>query len=170
MRGQRPAFNTPLPEICVQDSHHPDRYSHRYPDRNSDQHRYRPTNSPVAAAGPMSIPNAREAPPPPLPPPRYIPDISNSGRGDLGWQWANQGREVNWEGSVSSVPAGSSLYGSYSRNSVSDERPDIGRRGSSNATITAQTSKDVINHVNALPKDEGYSSLSASNASIGSTQ
>ncbi|KAJ8059965.1 hypothetical protein OCU04_011581 [Sclerotinia nivalis] len=166
MRGQMPGFNTPLPEICVQDSHHPD----RYPDRYSDEHRYHSTTSSAAAPGPMSIPNAREAPPPPLPPPRYIPDISDNGRGDLGWQWANQRREVNWDGPVSSVPAGSSLYGSYSRKSISDERPDIGRRGSSNATVTAHTSKDASNHLNTLLKDEGYSSLSASNASIGSTQ
>ncbi|KAB8288873.1 hypothetical protein EYC80_010776 [Monilinia laxa] len=167
MHGRNPTFHTPLPEICVQDSHHPDRYLDRY----SDQHRYHSTPSSAPAAGPMSIPNAREAPPPPLPPPRYIPDISENGRGDLGWQWANQHRDINWGGSISSVPAGSSLYGSYvSRNSISDERPDIGRRGSSNATITAPTLKDTSNHSNALPKDEGYSSLSASNASIGSTQ
>ncbi|EDO01494.1 hypothetical protein SS1G_03969 [Sclerotinia sclerotiorum 1980 UF-70] len=166
IRGQMPGFNTPLPEICVQDSHHPD----RYPDRYSDEHRYHSTTSSAAAPGPMSIPNAREAPPPPLPPPRYIPDIADNGRGDLGWQWANQHREVNWEGRLSAVAPGSSLYGSYNRKSISDDRPDVARRGSSNATITAHTSKDASNHLSALPKDEGYASLSASNASIGSTQ
>ncbi|KAF7946653.1 hypothetical protein EAE96_009645 [Botrytis aclada] len=164
MRGQKPSFSTPLPQIHVQDSHHPD----RYPDRYSDQHKYHSSNSSRAAAGPMSIPNARESPPPPLPPPKYIPDTDNGG--DLGWQWANQNRDMDWGRNVSSVPAGSSLYGSYSRNSISDERPDIGRRGSSNATITAHPSKDASNLAIALPKDEGYSSLSASNASIGSTQ
>ncbi|RAL64540.1 hypothetical protein DID88_002014 [Monilinia fructigena] len=106
MHGRNPTFHTPLPEICVQDSHHPDRYLDRY----SDQPRYHSTPS-TPAAGPMSIPNAREAPPPPLPPPRYIPDISENGRGDLGWQWANQHRDINWEGSISSVPAGSVCMG-----------------------------------------------------------
>ncbi|ESZ97100.1 hypothetical protein SBOR_2530 [Sclerotinia borealis F-4128] len=167
--GQKPGFNTPLPEICVQDSHHPDRYSDKY---FEDQHAYQSAlSSRFAAAGPMSIPNAREAPPPPLPPPRYIPDISENGRGDIGWQWANQDRDINWGGPVSSVPAGSSLYGSYARRkSIPVERPDIERRGSSNVTLTAHTLKNASNLVTALAKDEGYASLSASSASIGSTQ
>ncbi|KAI9643386.1 hypothetical protein NHQ30_008005 [Ciborinia camelliae] len=166
MRGQKSGFNTPLPAICVQDSHHPDRYS----DTDPEQLRFRYRSTTSTPAGPMSIPNAREGPPPPLPPPRYIPDIFEVGRPDIGWQWANQHRGVDWEGSVSAVPPGSSLYGSYSRKSIPDERSYIERRDSSNATTTAQTAKDTNNHVTALPKDEGYSSLSASNASIGSTQ
>lgn len=166
-RGQAPACGTPLPAIRVQDSHPSDRYPDIYP----DQQRYHSTAFPTPAAGPMSIPNAREPPPPPLPPPRYIPDIAENGRADLGWQWGNQNRDDNWGGAVS-VPAGSSLYGSYiSRKSVSDERPDVGRRGSTKTTTTAHhTLKDASNHANALAKDEGYSSLSASSASIGSTQ
>jgi hypothetical protein len=39
------------------------------------------------SAIPMAIPNARESPPPPLPPPRYINEL-NDGQ-DAGWQWAN---------------------------------------------------------------------------------
>ena len=176
MRGQKPGLISPLPEICVQDSHPSDRYSDRYSDRHRQSSRsgsYHSATSPTPAAGPMSIPNAREAPPPPLPPPKIIPDIAeNGGRGiDLAWHWGNSHREIDWGKSVSSVPPGSSLYGSFvSRKSTSEERPDIARRGSSNATVTANTSRDPSNPANALPKDEGYSSLSASNASIGSTQ
>lgn len=53
----------------------------------------------------MAIPNAREDPPPPLPPPRdiYLQDQSQ----DLGWKYGNS----NGNGSYGSVKEGSSLYG-----------------------------------------------------------
>lgn len=60
----------------------------------------------------MAIPNAREVPPPPLPPPRYIGDL-NEGQ-DPGWQWGNT-NSPNCAGfgrsSFGSVKPGSSLLG-----------------------------------------------------------
>lgn len=54
----------------------------------------------------MAIPNAREAPPPPLPPPRNIEVFDQSQ--DLGWKYGNS----NGNGSAyGSVKPGSSLYG-----------------------------------------------------------
>lgn len=57
----------------------------------------------------MAIPNAREDPPPPLPPPRdiYLQDQSQ----DLGWKYGNSNGNANANGSYGSVKEGSSLYG-----------------------------------------------------------
>jgi hypothetical protein len=53
----------------------------------------------------MAIPNAREAPPPPLPPPRHIGEYDQ----DLGWQYGNINRNGNAQ--YGSVKPGSSLLG-----------------------------------------------------------
>lgn len=53
----------------------------------------------------MAIPNAREDPPPPLPPPRHL-DLQDQSQ-DLGWKYGN----TNGNGSYGSVKEGSSLYG-----------------------------------------------------------
>jgi len=53
-----------------------------------NSHRHRPSH-PLLPAIPMAIPNpnAREDPPPPLPPPRYINGLTNGQ--DPGWRWSN---------------------------------------------------------------------------------
>ena len=61
----------------------------------------------------MAIPNAREAVPPPLPPPRHIEDL-RAGQSDPGWQWGNTDnpRENGFGGlRLATVRPGSSLYG-----------------------------------------------------------
>lgn len=60
---------------------------------------------------PMSTPNVREVPPPPLPPPRWVEDIGNGG--DAGWTFENQGSASRFETSSATVRAGSSLLGGY---------------------------------------------------------
>ncbi|KAF2809553.1 uncharacterized protein BDZ99DRAFT_417544 [Mytilinidion resinicola] len=91
---------TSTPSIRVYDSapHH-NRYS-------------LPRRSSYAAPGvPMAIPNARESPPPPLPPPRYIGELAEGQ--DPGWQWGNT-HSPNGAGfgrSSASVKPGSSLLG-----------------------------------------------------------
>ena len=61
----------------------------------------------------MAIPNAREAVPPPLPPPRHIEDL-RAGQSDPGWQWGNTDnpKESGFGGHrLATVRPGSSLYG-----------------------------------------------------------
>lgn len=151
-RGPRPA----LPEIKFHDSNPSDRF--RHPSRSSS------TNSilsPSAASGPMSIPNARDPVPPPLPPPKHLADIADGGCNgpDIAWQWGNSHMDTEWGGS--SVAPGSSLYGSFaSRKGVKAERPEYARRTSSTSTI--KSIRDVENGENSFPRiDEGYASLSS---------
>ena len=60
-----------------------------------NSHRHRSLHQPSSAL-PMAIPNAaREDPPPPLPPPRYISGLG-SGQ-DPGWKWSNRRRRVDLE-------------------------------------------------------------------------
>jgi len=73
--------------------------------------RYR-TSYPSPAIA-MAIPNAREAVPPPLPPPRHIEDL-RAGQSDPGWQWGNTDnpKENGFGGHrLATVRPGSSLYG-----------------------------------------------------------
>jgi hypothetical protein len=60
-----------------------------------------------SSARPMAIPNAREAPPPPLPPPRHIGEYDQ----DLGWKYGNSRVEGNGSLRYGSVKPGSSLLG-----------------------------------------------------------
>lgn len=150
-----------LPEIYVHDSHPSERY--RQSSRSSSIH------SIISPSSAMPIPHAREAVPPPLPPPRHIADIAENGSNgtDIAWQWGNSHQEMDWGRSVSSVAPGSSLHGSFaSRSSFAAERPDVARRGSSNATIKPTVNGDLRDSISAFPKDEGYASLSGT--SLGS--
>ncbi|KAF1983015.1 hypothetical protein K402DRAFT_339266 [Aulographum hederae CBS 113979] len=91
----------------------------------------------------MAIPNAREAPPPPLPPPRYINELNNGH--DPGWQWANnQTSDTVNTLFGSNVKPGSSLRGGGQPSSQGQEHTgdDVepfyfgaGRRTSSIATV-----------------------------------
>ena len=138
------------PSIRVYDSNpHIDRYA--IPRRAS----YVSSRS-SATSSPMSIPNARESPPPPLPPPRHISELAN-GR-DPGWQWGNS---LNiGHNQLSEVKPGSSLLGYWSKRpekSVQDEEQnalDFARRGSSTSTIKVEHDADV-------PMSEGDGSGSA---------
>jgi len=116
----------------------------------------------------MSIPNARDPVPPPLPPPRYIDDGSSTGR-DIAWEWANQSGESHWGGSTSSVAPGSSLHGSLiSQRITKEDRPELGRRISSTSTV--KSISGVETRDSAFPRiDEGYYS-SLSEPSLGSNQ
>ncbi len=150
-----------LPEIFVHDSNHPDRF--RMPSRSMS---YNLSASPPTASIAMSIPNAREPVPPPLPPPRYLADIADGSHGrDLAWQWGNSHEDNSqWGRSATSVKPGSSLYGNFSagRKSIMDEPPEFSpRRGSSISTITSEHGREV-----AYPRDEGYASIGTSNSSL----
>ncbi|PQE23893.1 C2H2 finger domain-containing protein [Rutstroemia sp. NJR-2017a WRK4] len=157
-RGQRPSMA--LPEIYVHDSHPSDRY--RQSSRSNSIH------SIISPSSAMPIPHAREAIPPPLPPPRHIADIAENGSNgtDIAWKWGNSHQELDWGRSVSSVAPGSSLHGSFASRSSFAERPEVARRGSSNATIKPSANGDSRDSITAFPKDEGYASLSGT--SIGS--
>jgi hypothetical protein len=78
------------PEIYVPDSNPSDRF--RHPSRSNS------TNSilsPSAASGPMSIPNARDPVPPPMPPPKHLADIADGGcNGPLDPTWLIQDQSV----------------------------------------------------------------------------
>lgn len=82
----------------------------------------------------VSIPNSRDAgPPPPLPPPRHIDGLASPAT-DIAWHWGNQN---TWGNSPASVKPGSSLLGSFAsaRINLQDGRPRFPRKGSSGATI-----------------------------------
>lgn len=160
-RGARPALAPP--EIYVHDSNPSDRF------RNSSiSNSYNSTSSPANIPGPMSIPNARDPVPPPLPPPRHLADIAEGGSNgpDIAWQWGNSHEDNDWRRHIPSVAPGSSLYGSFaSRKSMMDERPDFERRTSSTSTIKSLAGTDT--REKTYPRiDEGYASLSGT--SIGS--
>ncbi|TVY30585.1 hypothetical protein LHYA1_G000613 [Lachnellula hyalina] len=160
-RGLRPSLA--LPEIYVHESN-PEHF--RSSSRSSS---YNSTSSPTTSSIPMSIPHSRtDFVPPPLPPPTHLADIASGGNNgpDLAWRFGNShGSTSDWGGSMSSVPPGSSLYGSFaSRKGLMDDRPDYSRRTSSNSTIKTSVGEGRQEH--AYPKDEGYSSLSGT--SIGS--
>lgn len=158
-RTARPTMALPTPAIYVQDSNPSDRYR-----TSSRSNSYNPILSPSTSSIPMSIPNSREAgPPPPLPPPKHLQDIVDSGKSgpDLAWRFGNE-YNSDWGGSVSSsVAPGSSLYGSF-MGRRGDERPD--RRNSSISTIK---STEFRENSSSYPRlDEGYASQSGT--SIGS--
>jgi hypothetical protein len=96
-----------------------------------------PQTSPNSiAARPMAIPNTREAPPAPLPPPRWIGGL---GQGeDLGWEYGNR----TPTSPHASVKPGSSLLGSGqpNREYTGARSPPLdyydSRRGSTVSTVT----------------------------------
>lgn len=162
-RGARPSMAL-LPAIRVHDSNSPDRF--RPSSRFSS---FSATSSPPSTSVPMPIPNARESVPPPLPPPRYLPDLAAGGsNGDIAWKWGNShAGNGDWGQPTPSVTPGSSLHGSARKLNVMDERPELPRRGSSTSTIKSASGGNV--RENTYPRiDEGYASLSGT--SIGSNK
>jgi hypothetical protein len=145
-----------LPEIHVQDSNAPAAASDRQ--RLSGRSFSYSATSPSSA---MSIPNAREPVPPPLPPPPRIPDFNGgSPATDIAWQWGNS-QEGGWGKASTPIDPKSSLYGSFSaRNSVADDRPGYDRRGSSASTIKSINGLEVRRET--YPRiDEGFVTLSS---------
>lgn len=141
--SQRPRIA--LPEIVFED---PSERSRTIPS-NPYNPRFRPMASPV------SIPNSREAgPPPPLPPPRHIDGLSSPAT-DIAWHWGNQN---TWGNSQASVKPGSSLLGSFAsaRNHLQDGRPQFPRKGSSVTTIKP------IDDLEKQDTSEGYDYRKAS--------
>ncbi|KAH8821216.1 hypothetical protein F5884DRAFT_745545 [Xylogone sp. PMI_703] len=139
-----------LPEIYVQDSHSADRFR----SSSSSYH--------SSGAIPMSIPNARDPVPPPLPPPRHIADIAEGGHNgeDLAWKWGNPDSAWGSAASTASIAPGSSLHGSFTskRPGSRDNHQDDSRRSSA-STIRSLSSQDTRDY--SYPRiDEGYSSLS----------
>ena len=114
------------------------------------------------SSGPMSIPNVKIAPPPPLPPPRH-PGIAAGN--DLALQWANTLHNQG-NGGTGSVIAGSSLLGGYNRVKQEDrdyEGPGSFRRDSSSLTIRSDMLPDTEMQYDMFRnRDEGYHSLSGS--------
>lgn len=85
--------------------------------------RYQRPSYPSPAVA-MAIPNAREAVPPPLPPPRHIEDLK-AGHSDPGWQWGNTNnpKENGFGGNrLATVRPGSSLYGGSGSGQVHQPR------------------------------------------------
>jgi hypothetical protein len=89
----------------------------------------------------MAIPNAREAPPPPLPPPRYIGGLETGD--DPGWKYGNSRHDANGKSRYASVKPGSSLLGGgqpnkeYSNSHIDQYDRRDSRRGSAMSTMTS---------------------------------
>ncbi|KAI6711223.1 hypothetical protein JHW43_006216 [Diplocarpon mali] len=151
-RGVRPTAMA-LPEIYVQNPSERFRHTSRPTSFHSDA-------ALATSARAMSIPNAREAPPPPLPPPRHLADIAEGGHigQDVAWRWGNSPDEGGvWGRTTPSVAPGSSLHGgglAGRRGSV--DRPELARRTSSNSTVKHLVRRD------SYQRDEGYFSLGTS--------
>ena len=108
---------------------------------------------------PMTILHSRPAEaPPPLPPPRIIPDLANGH--DLSWTWSNSVREGGF-GKLAPIKQSSSLNGGYrralpeiSRDKEVMEEMDVDgefdRRGSSVSTIRSPS------HPELFPGNLGY--------------
>jgi hypothetical protein len=86
----------------------------------------RPSYATTPAAGAMAIPNAREAVPPPLPPPRNIGEQLLEGR-DEGYYWGN---DNGFNSKPVSLKPGSSLLGGFVQPPPHEQRRwEDGRRG-----------------------------------------
>lgn len=141
----------------------------RVHDHNGTNHGRRRSTSRSAGVSiprspaPMAIPSSRpELPPPPLPPPRFIDDITAGS--DPGWTWGNDP-----SGSFGK-PGGSSMAGTNfpkswgnrpedKRQTERSERPEYRRRQSSNTTIKSPTDTDR-RYDFSRQQDEGYYSVS----------
>lgn len=158
-----------LPEIHIHNPNANDRYG-RFGGRSAS---FQSMPSPINAPGPMSIPNAQEPVPPPLPPPRFIPSIQSSAREgpDIAWQWENARQEASWpKSNTAQINPGSSLCGGPfggHRREPSDERPPE-RRSSSTSTVKSISDARYDRRDNYPRIDEGYHSLSGT--SIGSSR
>jgi hypothetical protein len=96
------SHTSPAPTIRLFGSHPPQYHG----SARAIHHQSPQSSQQSSSARPMAIPNAREAPPPPLPPPRHI-DVFDRGQ-DLGWIHGNSNGNSSAYGSVK---PGSSLYG-----------------------------------------------------------
>lgn len=160
---ESPHLTSP-PSIRVYDfnSHH-DRHP---PTSRSSSHTSIPSRK---SPGPMTIPNTREEiAPPPLPPPKYIEELTYGN--DPGWQWGNTTHAGFGKSTLAPIKAGSSLMGSYTRESREDkqdrvERKDYFRRGSSISTVVRSPSELEIKMESIPMVDEDYQQSPASSYS-----
>ena len=150
----------------------------RIHDHNGNRSRGRSSSRSTGASfpripGPMAIPNTSHNPaPPPLPPPRYIHDLS-AGR-DPGWEWGNNssrgfGQGVGASMAGSNFPKSWAKQAEHSRHHEGSERPQYKRRESSSSTIRSPTDTDTRYDLGRR-QDEGYYSLSTSRSSAMSQQ
>ena len=132
-----------------------------------NQHGYPPTSKTAAmpflgSRGPMQIPNAREPPPAPLPPPRY-PDIYAAGR-DLGYIFATRNNGGGAGKGGGSVSPGSSLRGNWVPRREVDrmvEHQDYKRHENLVPVVKSPVDLDTkFNFSRPRAQDEGYHSLS----------
>lgn len=120
--------------------------SHRY----SLPHHRRPSIPSPAVA--MAIPRARDAVPPPLPPPRHIEDL-RTGQ-DPGWQWGNTNspRDTGFGGNrLATVRPGSSLLGGSAhqplpREPSADYLFRHGREPSISRSLDDMSSENSVEH------------------------
>ncbi|EME38574.1 hypothetical protein DOTSEDRAFT_75929 [Dothistroma septosporum NZE10] len=121
------------------------------------------TSCPIQSLGPMAIPRAQEAVPPPLPPPNYLPEIA-AGH-DPGWQWGNDPNGSDF-GRTASVRPGSSLLGGGCMKGFGQEKEHVypsyrsvadARRGSSISTVTTMRDTQDMREAASTPSDEGGS-------------
>jgi hypothetical protein len=131
------SHTSPTPAIRVFGSH-----GVRSQPHSQSVHHQAPSN-----ARPMAIPNAREQPPPPLPPPRYIGSLDIGE--DPGWRYGNSrqlGGNAKDNGSLASVKPGSSLLGGGQPDQDYASYGDHyeSRRGSTMSTSTLLSSSTLI--------------------------
>ena len=145
-------------------------------DQNASHGRRRSTSRPTAmpfsrAPGPLAIPNARYDPaPPPLPPPRYIDDITAGS--DPGWAWGNDPKGGNFGKARESTRPMSTFPKSWGKN-MKEERPldRLEFKPRENSTSAVRSPTDTGRDFDfARHQDEGYYSLSGPRPSAMSQQ
>ena len=124
--------------------------------------------------GPMAIRNTKHDPaPPPLPPPRFIDDLTAGS--DPGWEWANHpGRKPSKAG-VLGAPAANfpKSWGrdmGDNRQAQLSEQPQYSPREIPTPTIRSSLDAERRRHDFARHQDEGYYSLSGPRTSAMSQQ
>lgn len=146
-------------------------------DHNASHGRRRSTSRPTAmpfsrAPVPLAIPNARyDQAPPPLPPPRYIDQVTAGS--DPGWAWGNDPKGGDFGKARESARPMSNYPKSWGKTMEEDrpawDQPESRRRESSTSTVRSpvDTSRgyDFARH-----QDEGYYSLSGPRPSAMSQQ
>lgn len=131
-----------------------------------------PFSSPTP--GPMAIPNTRHAlAPPPLPPPRFIDDLTAGS--DPGWAWGNDpsgkfGKAGGSTASVGNFPKTWSREREDKMQAQSPDRPQQLHRDSVAANTRPPRDTHRRHHDFARHQDEGYYSLSGSGISVMSQQ
>ena len=142
---------------------------------SSDSRSYRSATS-QAFSRPMPVPNARqEQAPPPLPPPRHLPDLTQGY--DPGWSWGNHGSEFG-KTTLAPIRQGSSLQGGYlhsmgearlkTEDEEEEDKMDVDtddRRGSSVSTLRSFTGTDL--HIPPISSLEPGADTSAHDTSHG---